>query len=366
MAGPAPARGDDRSRRARTAGPGPRRTPAPPATPTARRSSGCSAVRGDVRALAGVVGSQVGVAAHLGRVHLVGLAVAGGGAVALLLGGEGVGLRVPAPVAVLGSLDQLLLGLLETLGLALSGLLERPPLLFPPRFEIAFFHGLSSLVAPHGIAESRGVYPPRMVEGVHRFGDGFVNWYLVEGDGGLTAVDAGLRNAWRTLVGALEGLGRPMSDLRAVVLTHGHIDHVGFARRAQKEAGATVYVHEADAPLIRSPFNVARSARGPLRYFNHKQARALLFHSIAAGAPLNQRIRDYRTFAPGVPVPVPGNPVPVFSPGHTDGHCAMHLPDRDVLISGDALVTYEPYTGRTGPSIVAAAATKDPEQALRS
>jgi glyoxylase-like metal-dependent hydrolase (beta-lactamase superfamily II) len=188
----------------------------------------------------------------------------------------------------------------------------------------------------------------------------------VEADDGLTAIDAGFPPAWHQLLGALAVLGRPLSNLRAVVLTHGHIDHVGFARRAQREAGATVYVHEGDAPLIRSPFNAARSAEGPLRYAGHAPARGLLLHAIASGAPLSQRIRDYRTFTPGEPLPVPGNPVPVFSPGHTDGHCAMHLPERDALISGDALVTYEPYTGRPGPSIVAKAATKDPEQALRS
>jgi glyoxylase-like metal-dependent hydrolase (beta-lactamase superfamily II) len=56
----------------------------------------------------------------------------------------------------------------------------------------------------------------------------------------------------------------------------------------------------------------------------------------------------------------------VLTPGHTDGHCAIHLPDRDLLISGDALVTHDPYTGRTGPGIVAAAATKDTDRALRS
>jgi glyoxylase-like metal-dependent hydrolase (beta-lactamase superfamily II) len=56
----------------------------------------------------------------------------------------------------------------------------------------------------------------------------------------------------------------------------------------------------------------------------------------------------------------------VFSPGHTYGHCALHLPDRDVLLVGDALVTLDPYTGRTGPRIVAGAATADSDLALRS
>jgi glyoxylase-like metal-dependent hydrolase (beta-lactamase superfamily II) len=56
----------------------------------------------------------------------------------------------------------------------------------------------------------------------------------------------------------------------------------------------------------------------------------------------------------------------VFTPGHTYGQCALHLPDRDVLLTGDALVTLDPYTGRRGPQIIAGAATADSAQALVS
>jgi glyoxylase-like metal-dependent hydrolase (beta-lactamase superfamily II) len=63
---------------------------------------------------------------------------------------------------------------------------------------------------------------------------------------------------------------------------------------------------------------------------------------------------------------LPGSPVLVETPGHTDGHVAFHLPGRDVLFTGDALVTLDPYTGYTGPQIVAGAATADSTTALAS
>jgi glyoxylase-like metal-dependent hydrolase (beta-lactamase superfamily II) len=56
----------------------------------------------------------------------------------------------------------------------------------------------------------------------------------------------------------------------------------------------------------------------------------------------------------------------VFTPGHTLGHCALHFADRDCLIAGDAIVTLDPYTGRTGPRLVARAATADVDRNLRS
>jgi glyoxylase-like metal-dependent hydrolase (beta-lactamase superfamily II) len=56
----------------------------------------------------------------------------------------------------------------------------------------------------------------------------------------------------------------------------------------------------------------------------------------------------------------------VPTPGHTIGHVSFHLPDRDVLIAGDAVVTFNPYTGGHGPQIVSGAATADSAQALAS
>ena len=61
-----------------------------------------------------------------------------------------------------------------------------------------------------------------------------------------------------------------------------------------------------------------------------------------------------------------GTPKILFTPGHTYGHVAFHLPDRDVVIAGDALVTLNPYTGGKGPQIVARAATANSQQALAS
>lgn len=42
------------------------------------------------------------------------------------------------------------------------------------------------------------------------------------------------------------------------------------------------------------------------------------------------------------------------------------LEDRGVLLSGDALVTLDPYTGKAGPQIVAVAATADTGEAMAS
>ena len=70
--------------------------------------------------------------------------------------------------------------------------------------------------------------------GVHRVEDAYTNWYLVEDDGALAVVDAGVPTSWDSLVEAVKQLGRSLDDIRALVLTHAHFDHVGFAEKARQ------------------------------------------------------------------------------------------------------------------------------------
>ena len=207
----------------------------------------------------------------------------------------------------------------------------------------------------------------RVAEGVYGFHDRFVNWYLVEDGGRLAAIDAGLPPDWDELQAALALLGRGVSDLEAVVLTHSHVDHLGFAERARREGGATVYVHEADAALVRRPLPAARSERSPLLYLRYPATRWAMYSMLRTAAFRGKRIREVTTFRDGETLAaVPAAPRVVFTPGHTAGHSVLQLEERGVLFTGDALVTQNPYTGRLGPQIVARAATADSEQALRS
>jgi glyoxylase-like metal-dependent hydrolase (beta-lactamase superfamily II) len=212
-----------------------------------------------------------------------------------------------------------------------------------------------------------GVLEPDVAEGIHRVEDAFVNWYLVEDAGRLTIVDAGVPASWGSLLVALESLGRSPGDVAALVLTHAHFDHIGFAERARAELGIPVWVHENDVPLTRHPLQYAHE-RNPLSYVaRHRGARPIFAAFVRERAFFPPPIREVHRFREDAgALPVPGAPRVVFTPGHTLGHCALHFPERDAVIAGDALVTLDPYTGRTGPQLVARAATADGERALAS
>jgi glyoxylase-like metal-dependent hydrolase (beta-lactamase superfamily II) len=201
--------------------------------------------------------------------------------------------------------------------------------------------------------------------GIHRVEDANVNWYIVEGEDGLTIVDAGVPRSWDSLHEALRNLGRAATDVKAIVLTHAHFDHIGFAERARNVLGVPVWVHEDDVPLARRPLQYTHE-RARSRYFlTRPRALPIVLGLLRARAFWPPPVREVRRYTEGM-LPVPGSPRVVPTPGHTVGHCSLHFPDRDAIIAGDAVVMLDPYTAETGPRVVARAATGDSERAFAS
>ncbi|HEY1331972.1 MAG TPA: MBL fold metallo-hydrolase [Actinomycetota bacterium] len=203
-----------------------------------------------------------------------------------------------------------------------------------------------------------------VAKGVHRLTGGIVNFYLVEEAGKLTIVDAGAPTDWGLLAGAIARMGLSPTDLEAVLLTHAHSDHTGFAERA-RASGSPVWVHEADAA-------VAKGAKPPKndgaawRYLWRLEFYRTLISLARRGATKIVPVLEVSTYRDGETIEVPGSPRVVHVPGHTPGMCALLLEDRRALLSGDAVVTRNPLTGRTGPQIAPSGLNRDTPLALRS
>jgi glyoxylase-like metal-dependent hydrolase (beta-lactamase superfamily II) len=204
-----------------------------------------------------------------------------------------------------------------------------------------------------------------VAEGIHRVEDAHTNWYLVEEDRRLTVVDTGLPRSWRSLHAALRDLGRAPADIEAVVLTHGHFDHMGFARRARSELGVPVFAHDRELPVVAHPWRYDHE-RSRIPYLRNPAFAKVFAEMTAMGALVVRGSRSVRTYEADQELDVPGRPRPLFTPGHTHGHCALLFEDRGAVIVGDAFVMLDPYTGRRGPCIVAGAATADSARALAS
>jgi len=201
---------------------------------------------------------------------------------------------------------------------------------------------------------------PEVAPRVRRLGREIVNSYLVEDGGSVVIVDAGAPSYWGELPAELAAMGRSLGDVRSVLLTHGHSDHIGFAETA-RQSGIEIRVHELDAALARS--EVPNPARG-VGPFRLGPLLSFLLFSARHGALRIPKIQQVSTFGDGVVLDVPGAPTVIHLPGHTPGSAALHFGGHDALFVGDAFATYAVTTGRTGPQV--APFTADPVQAIES
>lgn len=204
-----------------------------------------------------------------------------------------------------------------------------------------------------------------VAEGIHQVQEASTNWFLVEEDGRLAVVDTGFPRSWETLRDVLGELGRSMSEIEAVVLTHAHFDHMGFAERARTALGVPVWAHEREVPVTRHPWRFDHE-RSRLQYARYPGFLRIFTEMGAKGALWVKGVQETRTYGDGQQLDVPGRPRVVFTPGHSHGHSCLLFADRGALIAGDAFVTLNPYTGSQGPQIVAGAATADSARALAS
>lgn len=195
---------------------------------------------------------------------------------------------------------------------------------------------------------------------LHRLGNDIVASYLVEAPEGITLIDAGMPGHWRDLQDEMARLGRPFSDIKGLILTHGDSDHIGFAERLRREHGVPVFVHAADAERARTGEKpktpLGPSKVGPLLGF--------FAYGIRKKALRPVYVQEVREIADGDVLDLPGSPVIIGMPGHSPGSVAVHIPMADAVFVGDALTTRHVLTGSEGAQ--PAPFTDEPAEALAS
>ena len=184
--------------------------------------------------------------------------------------------------------------------------------------------------------------------GIRRLGTGTVNVYLIEEAGAITIVDAGLPGYFGDLLAELTAMGRSIEDVKSVLLTHAHSDHIGFAERIRHERDVPIRIHEADAALARGEVKQRNEGGGKTRLL---PALSFIAFGIRKGFFGLKHIGEVSTFSDGATLDVPGSPRVIHVPGHTAGSAALHVPTRDAILIGDAFVTLNVMSGSTGPQL---------------
>ena len=171
----------------------------------------------------------------------------------------------------------------------------------------------------------------RVIKGVHLVPMGLANAYLIEGDDGLTLIDAGFPRKEAAVFGAIRGLGRSPDQIKHLIFTHGHPDHIGSAAAIVQETGARTYMHPLDIPMAESggPFRPLKAAPGLLRPL----LCGLFFHSNARVGPvtIDEPLTD------GELLPIAGGIEVIHTPGHCAGQVALLWRPGRMLFAGDVV-----------------------------
>jgi glyoxylase-like metal-dependent hydrolase (beta-lactamase superfamily II) len=148
------------------------------------------------------------------------------------------------------------------------------------------------------------------------------------------------------------GWASASGDVAAIVLTHAHSDHTGFAEQLRGETGVPVYVHTDDESLAATGKQSDKREASFLPYLRFGHAWQLLFHLAGAGAMKLRPIRELTTYSDSETLDVPGRPRVIHTPGHTSGHCSLWFETAGALIVGDEFCTLNPLTGARGPQLM--------------
>lgn len=180
----------------------------------------------------------------------------------------------------------------------------------------------------------------RLAEGVYSIGQrqgGRVHAFLIDDGHELTLIDTLFDADGHRILEAIKDLGHKATDLKHIILTHGHRSHLGGLAALKKHTGATVHAHEWEADIIagqRKAQPVTPLPKKPLHayYLQLGLALGLGKHS---PCPVDALAEEESAIGP---LRV------IEAPGHSPGHLGFHWPERRVLFAGDAVATWPGFS----------------------
>jgi glyoxylase-like metal-dependent hydrolase (beta-lactamase superfamily II) len=204
----------------------------------------------------------------------------------------------------------------------------------------------------------------QLTEIVHLAQGEAVNWLLVTDDSRVMLIDAGYPGDRDAVLASLRQLGYEAGDVRAILLTHAHIDHLGSAIWFAKTHDTPVYCHADEVGHAKREYLEQVSPRDVgLRIWRPRWA-VWTMHVVRNGGLIREGIPTAQPLTADVAAQLPGHPMAIPTPGHTGGHCSYVV--DGVLASGDALVTGHPLLRHSGPQLLPAMFSHNQDNCIRS
>lgn len=182
------------------------------------------------------------------------------------------------------------------------------------------------------------------------------NVYLLDSGKELTLIDSGLQGQGEKIESQLQESGFSLSQLRFILLTHAHRDHMGSANEVATRAVAKVIAHEGEIPYLEKKDSLpVASILGMFLAWLEKK-----FFPKVPPCLVDKGLYDEER------LDILGGLQVIHTPGHTPGAISLYQPQRKILFCGDALFNQNPATGKKGLRLPISLFTADKEDALES
>jgi glyoxylase-like metal-dependent hydrolase (beta-lactamase superfamily II) len=192
-------------------------------------------------------------------------------------------------------------------------------------------------VPPRTVASmgTAAIEPRQITTGVYLLAFAVTNVYVWDWNDGITLIDTGIPGSAVTILEALASLGRSAKDVKEIVLTHFHRDHVGSAAELAQHTPARVLAHPADAAVIAG---LQHPPTPDLTDLERSLAQQLFGDSSALPGPQPEPVRVDREVHDG-DLTSAGSIVALAS--HTPGSIGLRIAQLGVMFTGDTIAAYE-------------------------
>jgi glyoxylase-like metal-dependent hydrolase (beta-lactamase superfamily II) len=173
-------------------------------------------------------------------------------------------------------------------------------------------------------------------QSLHEIYLGRVKAFLLEAsDGSLVLLDTGMPNSQATIIKYLNTIGKSVSDIKYILLTHSHIDHFGSASELKKLSNAMVGINEKGIKYVDGSSGIKLPV---------VDKKGLGMRFLLSLMKLTLHIRKPKFFKPDMvlkegvfPEQIHINAKILETPGHTEDSISIYLPDSKTVIVGDLL-----------------------------
>lgn len=178
------------------------------------------------------------------------------------------------------------------------------------------------------------------------------NWIIVRDETGFILIDCGYPGDTSLVMESITGLGLNPSEAKAILITHGHVDHTGSAALFSRMFGTPVLCSSEELAHVRGEEKHQVTLRQVLLRVWRPRVLKWMVHAISAGALKAEAATAAQAWTAEQLKALPGSPEAILVPGHTAGNVALVLPGVGAVATGDSLIGGHPLSAFSGPQML--------------